>query len=201
MTCPARKGLRRCHQAASHDGPHIDELGQWRAPLVHRELTAEEAERMNPDLTPKNATEAERTAAVIVPPYPPEDPTMTPDASAPLPWLPARVLEVAKLVAAVTGILLALVGLIPSIPAWLPFALFGIATLSGFIAGVGAPSFFLGKPILSVSAATTAASTSAILVELATRLPDTRAQGIVLVIAQLLAVAAGKSLPVPTKKA
>ena len=49
-----------------------------RKPLVHRELNAEEAQRLNPDLTPKGSTDAERAEAVIVLPYPPKEKQMEP---------------------------------------------------------------------------------------------------------------------------
>jgi hypothetical protein len=45
-----------------------------RKPLVHRELTPEEAKRLNPDLTPIDATPAERIAAGVIPIHPKEKP-------------------------------------------------------------------------------------------------------------------------------
>lgn len=121
-------------------------MSETRKPLVHRELTAEEAERLTPDLFPKtnnpNELEAQEkirmsTTPVLAPAPPPAAPKKF--------VLPPVVAHILSALAAVGGIAT------PFLPPHLKIPVLVGAAVVGFFAGQQLPqfSFLAGRPLLT----------------------------------------------------
>lgn len=110
------------------------------------------------------------------------------------PKFPAWLTTTAKILAPIAGAaLLALPAI--ALPAWVTFAVFALATVAALIAGIGTPSPFNGRPVLSGSAAALAGGVATALFPISEALPEGFAKNAVLAAAVLLAGAAGIALP------
>lgn len=165
-----------------------------RGPLVHRELNAEEAERLNPDLTPKNRTplevEADRIAAGGEP--------MSETAPA---VAPARKAIIPEKYAKYTGML----GFALSFAVFLPFPPWstGVAILGAVLAllsGGALPQFkFLeGKPILTGTALIVCGFVAEQLAVYVYHLPPGLPFNIGFLVLTVLCFLTGKAAPQPT---
>lgn len=147
---------------------------------------------LDADNMPLGLAEDERKAAQD-PGLPGKEPAVT---------FPPAVLTVSKIIAGIAGIALLALSAIAGVPAWVTFAVFAIGAIASLIAGLGAPSPFKGRPILTGGAAATVGAIAVGLFEIVTNLPDGFAKNALLTVALILAAAAGVVLPqLPTKAA
>lgn len=197
--CTASKGELVCVLRSGHDGDHSDLDGKpFRVPLVHRPLNAEEAARLNPDLTPKYRSsplevEADRIAAGGTPM---SDPIT--DKNAVPSFVPPKLKVAASILAAVGGVaLLALPVLPTAVPVWVGTAVFVVTAISGFLAGLAMPAFAPSKPLLPLALVPAALSLAGFLTAFAANLQPGVGQSVVLLVAALLGALAGKAVPQP----
>lgn len=169
-----------------------DLAGMKRTPLQPRaddnpaKVAELAAQGRNADMSLKNATPAEAQAQT--------------GKKAWNPAFPAWLVRTALIVASVCALAQILVGAL-ALPVWVPFAVFALGSLAAFLAGLDSPMMIPRFPILSPAFALGAGGAATALVKMA---GDMEAAGLergaLLLIATLLAGAAGKALPQPKGK-
>jgi hypothetical protein len=136
--------------------------------------------RINP-VTPANKLEDTRLA-----PIPP---------GVVMSFLPPWLVLLSKVVGSLAGAALLVVPSVVSLPAWVGLALFGVASVTGLLAGLASPSPFAGKPFLTGTALITATSVGGVAYQLSEALPEGTWKHVALLACALCFAAAGKSLP------
>lgn len=101
------------------------------------------------DNLPLNLTPEERQAAMSVP----NPPVVLPPEPVLVKVLPDWLVQASQGLASLLGLVGATVMTFTALPAWIPFALFAIAALAGFIGGVGLPSWMPSRPLVSAALA------------------------------------------------
>jgi hypothetical protein len=206
--CLKSRGELTCVLEAGHDPfTHMTISGQaFRIPLVRRELNEEEAKRLNPDLTPKDSTDAERAAAED-PGLPAPEKAMPELAAVPEPitdknpapsFVPPTLKKIAAGIASLGGLALLTLPILPlAIPAWVGTVVFAVTAISGFLAGVAMPGFSPSKPVLPLAVVPSALALAAFLTDFAMRMHPGLGQNAVLLLAAVLGALAGKAIPQP----
>jgi hypothetical protein len=161
-------------------------------PLVHRELNAEERTRLNPDLTPINATPEERLAAQPITHT--EKPMPEVPVAAPSFTIPPALKKVALAIATLGGLALLALPLVPAIPAIVTTYVFIVTAVAGLLAGVGMKSFMPSKPIIPLTLVPGALTIAGLITAQAMTMPEGFAKNALLVGAGILGVLAGKGI-------
>lgn len=114
------------------------------------------------------------------------------------PFVPESAKRVATAIASLAGVgLLVLPSLPLALPAWVGLALFAVAAISGFLAGLAMPGFGGGKPLVPLTAVPALLSAAAALAGFAESMPPGTAQNLLRLAAALLTAGAGKAIPAP----
>lgn len=151
---------------------------------------------LDEDLLPLTLT-AEERAALEEPTPMKTAATSTPPSPSVAPLVPAWAVPIAHVIGAT---LLAAAALVPAMftaPAWVPFLIAGLGAVAMFLGGFAAPNWMPQQSVVPLTMVPLFLSLSAGAFALASTMPPGRIQSAALIIATMLAWAAGKSAPPP----